>query len=125
MKRYYYFLIVFGILATSCGTNSERENEGDAKESSVHEGESTPDIEGLSELRTPQEEVGQEEIALAELPEVVIDEIKSDSLLATFEMQKAIKIVEGSKVYYDITLRTEDDEQLIVSVDDKGEIIDN
>ncbi|GGZ27904.1 hypothetical protein GCM10007049_20960 [Echinicola pacifica] len=115
----YSISIGVALLFSACSQSTKQESE-----SSEVVTESIPDIDGVSELQTPQEEVLQRELAKEELPESVVDEIEEDSLLSTLKLEKIVEITEGAKKYYDITFITEDSEDLMVSIDDQGNFID-
>ncbi|WP_200976061.1 hypothetical protein [Echinicola sp. 20G] len=124
MKKLLYLMIVPICMITSCGgQQSEEEKGNDAVANETME--SMPDIDGVSELQTPSEEVEQMEVSFEELPEAVTKKIKEDSLLSLMEMQKASKITIGEKVYYDLTFKTEDSEELMVSIDSDGNVIEH
>ncbi|MBD8487743.1 hypothetical protein IFO69_03175 [Echinicola sp. CAU 1574] len=124
MKKLLYLMIVPVCMITSCGgQQSGEEKEDDAVANEVIE--PMPDIDGMSELQTPSEEVEQMEVSFEELPEAVTKKVKEDSLLSLMEMKKASKVTIGEKVYYDLTFKTEDSEELMVSIDSDGNVIEH
>ncbi|AGA78435.1 hypothetical protein Echvi_2184 [Echinicola vietnamensis DSM 17526] len=117
-------LSLFGmLLLASCSKNSE---EGQSNDDKAHSEEAMPDIDGVSELRTPSGDSPQrDEISKAELPEEVINLLDDDSLLSTLQLKKVYKVLEDGETFYDIAFETDEKETMMVLISADGEVLAN
>lgn len=113
-------------MLVSCGDGKEKINstELDSNEESIQMRESMPDIDGISELQTPNEELVRVEVKKEDLPKEITSLVANDSLLSTLELEVAYSVTDGEKQYYDLTFVTEDHEDIIVSFDHKGNLLE-
>lgn len=111
------------LLLASCSKNSE---EGQSNDDKAHSKEAMPDIDGVSELRTPSGDSPQrDEISKAELPEEVINLLDDDSLLSTLQLKKVYKVLEDGETFYDIAFETDEKETMMVLISADGEVLAN
>ncbi|GAB3662404.1 hypothetical protein GCM10028791_37430 [Echinicola sediminis] len=66
----------------------------------------------------------KKEISIGDLPEDVTVYISKDSLLSMLKLETVQMVTKGETRYYDLTFITEDSEEVIVSFDDKGNILE-
>ncbi|WP_186756186.1 hypothetical protein [Echinicola salinicaeni] len=126
MKKLLIKIFIPAFVLVSCGDGKDKINseELNTKGESIHMRESMPDIDGVSELQTPSEELVRVKIKEEDLPKEITSLIDNDSLLSTLELEKAYSVTDGEKKYYDLTFVTEDHEDIIVSFDHRGNLLE-
>ncbi|UCS95478.1 hypothetical protein KZP23_10910 [Echinicola marina] len=126
MRQLLIKIFIPAFVLVSCGDGKDQvsSEELNTKGESIHMRESMPDIEGISELQTPNEEPVRVEVKEEDLPKEITSLIANDSLLSTLELETAYSVTDGEKKYYDLTFVTEDQEDIIVSFDHKGNLLE-
>jgi len=121
MRKLLIILVIPALILVSC-----EEQKGTAESQGNDEYSMREEMPGADSIHAGQASDGalaKIEIAIEELPDDVAVYVSEDSLLSTLKLTTVHKITKGETSYYDLTFITEDSEDVIVSFDDKGNIL--
>ncbi|AWW31607.1 hypothetical protein DN752_16575 [Echinicola strongylocentroti] len=122
MKLIVCMSVIAAVFLASC--NDKRDKKEVSGQATSQAEEVMPDIDGVSELQTPPEEAERNEIAEGDLPDEVINMLENDSLLSALQLKKVHKIQKGGDIYYDLAFITDEEETMMVSVSEEGEVLE-
>lgn len=126
MKKLLIRIFIPAFMLVSCGDVNDKviSDERDSNAANGHMRESMPHKDGISELQTPNMGLVKVEVETDDLPKEITTLVNSHFLLSSLELEAAYSVTDGEKQYYDLTFVTEDQEDIIVSFDHKGNLLE-